>query len=406
MLLRARILLPVTAPPIENGGVLVRDGRIVASGRWPEVCALASGDEIIDLGNVILMPGLVNAHAHLEYTGLAGQFSGANGFTQWVRDINASKQKFNRDTATEQWLTGAAMLVDSGTTTVADVQTRVGTETADPKLTALRVMPFIEMTGVISRRAPVDLLTEADTFLKGGGGYSPHSPYATMPGLLELTATQAAENGRVVMIHVAESADEFEMFTQRCGPLYELIASLGRPMEDCDGRTPLQQVAKSGLLQKKTVLVHANYLTDDDVVLTGNSGASVVHCPSSHAFFEHEEFRCFDLKRSGVNICLGTDSLATMNPEGGRAPELNMLTEMRRFRLKHMDLMARDVLAMATVNAARALGVANDLGSLQAGNKADAIAIPYNGGLKLAEESILSSDARVEASFINGRRIK
>lgn len=406
MLLRARILLPVTAPPIENGGVLVRDGKIVASGRWPEVCALASSDEIVDLGNVILLPGLVNAHAHLEYTGLAGQFSGANGFAQWVREINASKQKFNRDTATEQWLTGAAMLVDSGTTTVADVQTRVGAETASPKLTALRMMPFIEMTGVISRRAPVDLIAEADSFLKGGGGYSPHSPYATMPGLLEQTAAQMARNGRIAMIHVAESAEELEMFTQRRGPLYELIISLGRPMDDCDGRTPVQHVAKSGLLQKSTVLVHANYLTDEDVTLIGNSGASVVHCPGSHAFFDHEEFRYLDLKRSGVNICLGTDSLATMNPEGDNAAELNLLTEMRRFRLKHMDVMAREILAMGTVNAARALGAANDLGSLQVGSHADVIAIPYNGGLKLAEESILSSDARVEASFINGRRIK
>jgi aminodeoxyfutalosine deaminase len=289
---------------------------------------------------------------------------------------------------------------------VADVQTRAGAETSDPKLTALRVVPFIEMTGVISRRSPDDLIAEADTFLKGGGGYSPHSPYATMPGLLGVTADRAASKGRVVMIHVAESAEEFEMFTQGRGPLHELIASLGRPMDDCDGRTPLQQVAKSGLLQKSTLLVHANYLTDEDVTLIGSSGASVVHCPGSHAFFEHEAFRYVSLKRSGVNICLGTDSLATMNHEGDRASELNMLTEMRRFRLKHLDVMARDILAMATVNAARALGMANELGSLQAGAKADVIAIPYNGSLKLAEESVLSSYARVEASFINGRRIK
>ncbi|MCD6050198.1 MAG: Aminodeoxyfutalosine deaminase, partial [Verrucomicrobia bacterium] len=381
MLLRARILLPVTAPPIENGGILIRDGRIAAAGRWPEICAQATGDEIVDLGNVVLMPGLVNAHAHLEYTGMAGQFTGANGFAEWVRSINASKQRnFTHDTATEQWLTGAAMLMDSGTTTVADVQTRAGAAMAESKLTALRIIPFIEMTGVISRKAPEDLIGEADSLLEpygGKGGYSPHSPYATTPGLLELTALRARESGRVTTIHVAESNEEFEMFVHRRGPLYEMIAALGRPMEDCDGRTPLQHVDKCELLQKNTLLVHANYLTDEDVALIGGSSASVVHCPGSHAFFDHEAFRYQELKQCGVNLCLGTDSLATLSSDNGHPPELNMMSELRRFRLKHMDVLAREVLAMATVNGARALGLERDCGSLRPGTRADLIAISY-----------------------------
>lgn len=409
MLLRTRILVPVTAPPIEDGGVWVRDGRIVAAGRWLEVRALAAGDEVMDLGEVILMPGLVNAHAHLEYTGLAGQFMGASGFSQWIRSINSAKQRVSPDAATEQWLTGAAMLVDSGTTTVADIQTLAGAQAANPKLTALRVIPFIEMTGVISRRAPAELLPEAEQLLGTGpmgGGFSPHSPYATLPGLLELSAQRARETGRINAIHVAESAEEFEMFTRASGPLYELIASLGRTMEDCDGRTPLQHIARCGLLQQQTLVVHANYLVDEDVALLAASGASVVHCPGSHAFFEHQPFRYADLQQRGVNVCLGTDSLATMNGEGDQPPELNLLKELRRFWAKHTEVMARDILAMATVNGARALRLEHELGSLNPGVHADVIALPYKGSIKQAEAAIFSTEARVETYFIGGRRIK
>jgi aminodeoxyfutalosine deaminase len=409
MLLRSRILVPVTAPPIDDGGVWVCDGRIAAAGKWADVCALAGGDERVDLGNTILLPGLVNAHAHLEYTGMAGQFTGANGFAHWIRSIVAARQTFGVDAATEHWLAGASLLVESGTTMVADIQTTVSVRAAKPSLTPLSVVPFIEMTGVISRRAPADLLAEAETFLSEGplgGGFSPHSPYATMPGLLEMTATRMDEHERVTTIHVAESAEEFEMFVHRRGPLYELIAGLGRPMEDCDGRTPLQHVARCGLLKRNALVVHANYLADEDLSLLANSMASVVHCPGSHAFFDHQPFRYDELVRREVNICLGTDSLASMNGEGDAPAELNMLTEMRRFQQKNPRVSPREILAMATINGAIALGIGQEAGSLHEGVRADLIAIPYAGDLRRAEECIVSAGARVEASFIGGRRIK
>jgi cytosine/adenosine deaminase-related metal-dependent hydrolase len=152
--------------------------------------------------------------------------------------------------------------------------------------------------------------------------------------------------------------------------------------------------------------VHANHLTDADVSLLADSGASVVHCPGSHAFFEHQPFRYAELRHRGVSICLATDSLATMNGEGDRPPELNMLAELRRFRLKHPEVVARDILAMATMNVARALRLEHELGSLNPGVRADVIALPYKGRLKQVEEAVLSTEARVEASFIGGRRIK
>jgi len=409
MLLRSRILVPVTTPPIDDGGVWVSDGRIAAAGQWSEVSRQAGNQEVVDLGDVALMPGLVNAHAHLEYTGMAGLFTGANGFAQWIRSIVAARQNFGADAATEHWLAGASLLLDSGTTMVADNQTTVSTKAAKPQLTPLSVVPFIEMTGVISGRPPADILAGAESFLSPGplgGGFSPHSPYSTLPALLEMTATRGDELERVTTIHVAESAEEFDMFVHRQGALYELVAGLGRPMDDCDGRTPLQHLAKCGLLKRNTLLAHANYLTNEDLSLLANSLASVVHCPGSHAFFEHQPFRYDDLVRREVNVCLGTDSLASMNGDGDAPPELNMLTEMRRFQQKNPRVAPREILAMATINGAIALGLGQEVGSLNSGSRADLIAVSCTGSVRQVEESIISVATRVEASFIGGRRIK
>lgn len=409
MLLRSRILLPVTSPPVDDGGVWVRDGRIVAAGMWSEVSALGNGDEVVDLGEVVLLPGLVNAHAHLEYTGMAGLLTGVNGFTEWIRSINAAKQNFGADASTEQWLAGAISLVETGTTMVADIQTVPAAKAAKPKLTPLSIIPFIEMTGVISRRTPEDLLAEAESFLgKGplGGGYSPHSPYSTLPALLELTASRMDETDRVTTVHVAESAEEFDMFVNRRGPMFDFIASLGRPMDDCDGRTPLQHVASSGLLKRNALLVHANYLTDGDVELLANSLASVVHCPGSHAFFDHQPFRYDDLLRREVNICLGTDSMATMNVDGEQPNGLSMLAEMQRFAHHHPDVAPREILAMATINGAIALGIGQEAGSLDAGVRADMIGIPFQGSIRDAEAAIFAEGAKLEVGYIGGRRSK
>lgn len=185
MLLRARIVLPVSRPPIADGAVLISSNRIAALGRWRDLSRAAAGPAT-DLGSAILLPGLVNAHCHLDYTDMAGQ-PATKLFPDWIKGLMARKAAFSYADYAQAWLRGAAMLVRNGVTTVADIE-------AVPELlpdvwssTPLRVASFLEMTGVRSGRDPRAIVQEAvakTTALKparGLVGLSPHALYSTTP---------------------------------------------------------------------------------------------------------------------------------------------------------------------------------------------------------------------------------
>src|SRR5215471_9481687 len=120
LLLRARVVLPVSRPPIENGAVLISGNRVTSVGRWKDLSR--SGAEIIDLGEQVLMPGLVNAHCHLDYTNMAGLFPPPKYFSDWIKTITAAKADWSYSDFAQSWLSGARMLVKTGTTMVADIE--------------------------------------------------------------------------------------------------------------------------------------------------------------------------------------------------------------------------------------------------------------------------------------------
>lgn len=402
MLLRARVIVPVAAPKIADGGLWVQGGCVRTIGPWAEVKALAGNDEFVDLGDVAVFPGLINAHAHLEYSSMAGLLRGDAGFTAWVRSVNATKGQ--RPVTDADWLAGADMLLRSGTTTVADMQTVVPGMARRMQQTPLRVVPFIEMTGVISRRAPDELLAEAESILQEmnvPGGYAPHAPYSTLPATQVASAIEAEKKRRLLSMHVAESAEEWVMFWEGKGVLHEMISSLGRPMEDCGNTTPLQSIARHGILQQRTLLAHANYLAPEDISSLVKSGASVVHCPSSHAFFQHQPFAFSALAQVGVNICLGTDSLATQ----GAGASLDMRQEMRRFAQIYPEASPETILRLATVNGAKALNLPTVTGTLSPQSAADLFAIPYTGKLEAAEACLFETQTSVITCYVAGRKV-
>ncbi len=160
MILRARTVLPVSAPPIENGAVLVAGNRIRTVGSWSDLKS-AAGEEIIDLGEVILLPGLVNAHCHLDYTDMAGELPPPKTFTDWIPLITAAKTAWSYSDYAHSWLRGAHMLVRNGTTTVADIEAMPDLLPEVWDATPLRVFSFLEMTGIRARREPKEILREA-----------------------------------------------------------------------------------------------------------------------------------------------------------------------------------------------------------------------------------------------------
>jgi cytosine/adenosine deaminase-related metal-dependent hydrolase len=408
MILRARTLLPIAAPPVEDGAVFIVGNKIRFAGAWENFQAPA-GEKITDLGDVILLPGLVNAHCHLDYTDMAGQLPPPKTFTDWIASIIAAKTGWGFSNYAHSWLRGAHQLLKTGTTTVADIEVMPDLLPEVWEATPLRVFSFLEMTGIKSRRDPKGILREAVGKInalnhpRNRASLSPHAPYSTMPELLRLTARLARKNKWPVTTHVAESEPEFEMFQRAGGIMHDWLARNERDNSDCGHGSPVAHLARNQLLGENVLAVHVNCLARGDATLLAKTGTHVVHCPRSHDYFKHPPFQRQRLANAGVNLCLGTDSLATTRKTGRQNPELDMFAEMRALADKDKTISPPEILEMATVNGARALGLAGKVGGLYKNALADLIAVPFAGRLSRVAEAVLAHSGNVTASMIEGR---
>jgi cytosine/adenosine deaminase-related metal-dependent hydrolase len=408
MLVRARALLPIARPPIEDGAISIVGNRIRAVGRWKDLSRQASGC-VLDLGAVAILPGFVNAHCHLDYTAMAGELPPTKKFTDWLKLITTSKSGLTYSDFAKSWIDGAKMLVRTGTTTVGDIEMVPELLPEVWTATPLRIFSFLEMTGVISRRPPPDIIREALDVIKAlpkgrcRTGLSPHAPYSTAPELLRLAANTSRRRGMRVVTHVAESDLEFDMFTHGRGEMFEWLARSRRDMADCGLGTPVQHLERHGALHENLLAVHVNYLGPGDAALLGRRKVNVVHCPRSHAYFRHQPFPFDELASARVNICLGTDSLASVYKTRKRSVELNMFDEMRELADRMPSLSPETILQTATINGARALGMPGEIGELSRNAFADLIAIPYAGKISEACPAAVQHRGNVTASMIDGQ---
>ena len=406
-ILRARLVLPITSPPIEDGAVRISGNRIVEVGRWKDF-EPANGEEIFDLGESILLPGLINAHCHLDYTDMAGRLPPQKSFTDWIKLMLVAKSEWNYSEFAESWIHGAEMLLRSGTTTVADFE-------AVPELlpdvwsaTPLRVISLLEMTGVKSRRNPRDILRDNMDHmatLPGGrcrSGLAPHAPYSTQPELLRLAAETTKRRHWLLSIHIAESAEEFAMFTEERGAMFDWLRRNARDMSDCGSGSPIKQLAGCGVLGENCLAIHVNYLAKGDARLLARTKTNVIHCPRSHFYFKHRKFPFNTLARAKVNVCLGSDSLATVYKRPRQTVKLSMFDEMQAFASAHPKVPPEKILHMATINGARALGLAGEAGEISKNSLADLINIPFDGMTKNAFEAVVSHGGSITASLIDG----
>lgn len=408
MILRARIILPISDSPIENGAILIREGKIREVGKWDP--RSTGPDSVTDLGEVVLFPGFVNAHCHLDYTTMAGKLPAPRSFPDWIKSMLSLKAHYSYTDYAASWMLGARQLLQSGTTTVADVE-------AVPELlaevlpaTPLKVYSLLEMTGVKSGHSGVQILREAvktienlPTKFAARAGLSPHAPYSTNHDLLTATAKYARQQGCIVSTHVAESEAEWDMFMARRGPLFDWLKTQ-RDMEDCGGISPVAHLERHGLFQTRFIAVHANHLDSRDIKSLSSELVSVVHCPRSHAYFKHAPFAFQNLRRSGANICLGSDSLASVIPKSAPV-ELNMFEEMRAFAASNPEVDPVEILAMATAHGAKALGLSAACGSLAAGLSADMVAVPFQGNINQATAAVLQHSSTVSFSMIEGIQV-
>jgi aminodeoxyfutalosine deaminase len=410
VILRARIVLPVSQPPIENGAVVVSENKIRVVGSWPDLESQLRADEIVfDLGEVILLPGLVNAHCHLDYTDMAGQWPPPKTFVDWIPLMLAAKAEWSYTDFAKSWINGAKMLLRTGTTTVADIEAVPDLLPEVWDATPLRVFSFLEMTGIRARRKPKEILREAVEKIDSlshsrcRASLSPHAPYSTSPELLKLSAKIARKKNWRLTMHVSESGQEFEMFMEASGKMFDWLKRNERDNSDCGLGSPVEHLARNEMRGENLLAVHVNLLAHGDASLLGKHRVHVVHCPRSHDYFQHPPFLRERLGNAGVNICLGTDSLSTTRKIGKRKLELNMFDEMRALATNDRNLSPVEILRMATVNGARALGLTRQIGELSENSFADLIAIPFDGKIADIYDAVLHHPSTVAASMIDGQ---
>jgi cytosine/adenosine deaminase-related metal-dependent hydrolase len=421
MILRPRTVVTMDGPAIENGAVRVRGERIIDVGKFSD---LADTDEIVDLGDHILLPGLINAHCHLDYTCLRGKIPPPQSFADWIRAINAEKARLSAEDYVASINQGFAEAKQFGTTTIANL-------TAFPELIAqvqdpIRTWWFAELIDIrqrlenstaLSSQAPRgnEIVDRALESLKPTDriGLAPHTPFTASANLYRCCADIAERDNFLLTTHLAESREEMQMFRDANGPLYEFLKEIGRDMSDCGGTTPLRaflrillpsrwnpsvQAGPAELLgmTRPWIVAHLNELTENDFDLLAKipQKISIVHCPRSHAYFGHSDFQIERLRKLGFNICLGSDSLASND-------DLSLFAEMRKFHDRfHFE--PQKVLEMVTINPARALKRSDQLGKIRRHFLADMIALPFTTSSNIFE-TILNFVGKVPWIMLHGK---
>ena len=406
MILQSRAIWASKGNLIAGGAVRIRGERIAEVGARGDM-APEAGEPVVDLGDSIIFPAFVNAHCHLDYSGLGGELSPGTSFADWLAQIVSIKQSLTHDDYEAAWLAGADMLLSTGCGTVANIESVPGMYARMASQTPLQVCPFIELIAYHSEdeTAAIDLAQNelmANEPLALKVGVSPHALYTMTPEGLNALAMFADENLLPMSIHLAESDDEWDMFVDGAGPLYDTMSSLGRVMGDCGKGTPVQHLAKAAGFSKKTLVVHANRLINADIEMLQRVGADVVHCPRSHAWFGHANFDCDRLAKAKVNICIGTDSLASIGGETA-VMGLNMFAEMQELSRNHPKLTCEDLLKMATANGATALGLGDEIGLLKEGLIANMAVIPYSDSVLSVPEAIVQHSRPVAMLMIEGK---
>ena len=400
---RCRALIGMTGPPIENGAFVVDGNRFAQAGPAKDILPSFPG-KVVDLGDVVALPGLINAHCHLEYTLMRGAIMPSRSFSKWVGRINALKRSLTDDDYLRATRQGLEELQRSGVTSVLDI---VSAPQVLPRLVppAIRTWLFLELIDVRPRPWLDDhafgswLFFQQNAKRMGGFGLSPHAPYTASKALYESALSCAALLKMPVTTHVAESGEEYEMFAKAGGSLFEFLKKMGRPMVDCGGKSPLRHLIANGLLNSGCIVVHLNELDEQDLELLSSPewrNLPIVHCPKSHRFLHHKAFPMEELRKRGLQISLGTDSLASND-------SLNLFSEMRMARRNYPSLTPEELLRMTTVYPARAIGQADFLGKIARGYLADAICIPFSDTLEKVHEAVLGNRSPIKWIMVNGK---
>ncbi|HEY1861532.1 MAG TPA: amidohydrolase family protein, partial [Gemmataceae bacterium] len=385
----ARWVIPIDRPPLEGGIVVVGGERILAL----EERGSRKPDLYFD--DCAVLTGLVNTHTHLDLSGLRGQIAKPSSFVDWLRAVIRHRRGLTLEQVQADIRCGIDACLAAGTTLVGDIS---GQGISWPLLadSPLRAVVYYELLGLPKPRAKA-AWAEARAWLTAHPatrscrpGLSPHAPYSVRRSLFRCAARLSTREKLPLAIHIDETQPEKELIAAHKGPMVDFLAEMGA--WDDSGLVEETKRFRINRGADPLSFVHGNYMKPEQF----DSNGSIVYCPRTHAFFGHPPHPVRELLARGVNVALGTDSLASN-------PDLDMLAEMRFLQRRRPDLSSDVILRMATVNGARALGWQEDTGSLTPGKSADFVVVPIGTARDDPHRLVLEGEEGARAVCLRGK---
>jgi aminodeoxyfutalosine deaminase len=366
--LKARFVFTVEGPPLRDAVVMLAGSRIAA------IESRSTSEPAVELGNVAILPGLVNAHTHLEFSDLTAPL-GSPGmpFADWIRRVVAYRRNRTDDERRAAAVAGLRESSRFGVTNLGEIATAgwpVEAFLADAdKLPSATV--FLEAIGLQPERIESAINAARDHVALAAKhrmriGVSPHAPYSVHPDLVRKLAGLSSVAGVPLAMHLAESPEELELLATGGGPLRDLLVEFDAwdPNAIRSDSRPLDYLRILASAHRSLV-IHGNYLSDEEVAFVSAHAPrmAIVYCPRTHAYFGHAPYPLAKLLESGALVALGTDSRASN-------PDLNLLAEMRAVFTRDIVDPQR-IVEMAAINGARALGCDGEIGRIAPGKQAD-----------------------------------
>lgn len=406
----ASYLFPISSPPIDGGAIAIEDGRIVGVGPLAELLA-AHNAPVREFPGCVIMPGLVNAHTHLELTHFPSWKIrkdidyAPRTYVDWVIQVIKIRRNLSSQEVELSVREGIRISLESGTTAIGEILSDRGLASlyaAAPFSGRL----FFEALGQDPVQCPILLerIEESlEAFLCGNllPGLSPHAPHTLSPPFLQDIKHLADKRSLPIAIHLAESKEEAAFFHDTSGKIAELLypfvhweTYLPSPRRT----TPTAYLDDLGVLDRGTAAVHCVQINAADAEILKKHGVSVVLCPRSNEKLDVGKAPAYLLKKAGIPLALGTDSLASND-------SLSMWDEMRFLRREFPGVFTpAEVLAMATLEGARALHVESDTGSLEKGKRGDFLVVKPTALVSPEHlPEALIEESQLEEVFIGGK---
>jgi 5-methylthioadenosine/S-adenosylhomocysteine deaminase len=418
----ARWVLPVSSPAIRDGAIAVDNDRIVSIGPDSSLREQYPQATVTDLGESAIIPGLVNAHSHLELTAMRGFLEDEESdFFAWLKKLTRARlERMTADDLNASAAWGACEAARAGVTCVADASDSAQQSMNALRAVGLRGIVYQESFGPDPKLASENFeklatkiarVRELETSLVRCG-VSPHAPYTVCAPQLQMISQFALDGKLPLMMHAAETEMEMSLLRDGSGPFAEGLRSRGIDWR-APGVSTIQYLRDCGVLENKPLLAHCIHVDETDLDTMKDAQTRVAHCPKSNAKLSHGVAPFAKMVELGIAVGLGSDSVASNNTcdllEEARFALL--LARSERVHESDRPLSAVGVLEAATLGGARALGLDGQIGELKEGLQADFAAVSLDGVHQLPaygaiETLIFSSSGRdVNLTVVAGREV-